>query len=203
MEKSKKAGIEVKEVIGDRAYSGRENIEYGHEKGIKIIAPRNMVITNSRKTKEEGFEYIKDAGTVICPMGYLAKRQNYKKPSKREGYRNGRMEYEFDKEKCKECARRESCLGKNKKRGKRYSITIMCEAHEEQQKFERTEYFRKKLEKERYKIEAKNAETKLTHGLIRARSVGLLNMRIQSYITHIVTNIKRIMRKIDDNMAIE
>ena len=203
IEKSEKSGIEVKEVIGDRAYSGRENIEYGHEKGIKIIAPRNMVITNSRKTKEEGFEYIKDAGTVICPMGYLAKRQNYKKPSQREGYRNGRMEYEFDKEKCKECARRESCLGKNKKRGKRYSITIMCEAHKEQQKFERTEYFRKKLEKERYKIEAKNAETKLTHGLIRARSVGLLNMRIQSYITHIVTNIKRIMRKIDDSMAIE
>ena len=64
-------------------------------------------------------------------------------------------------------------------------------------------FVNKLLEKERYKIEAKNAETKLTHGLIRARSVGLLNMRIQSYITHIVKNIKRIMRKIDDNMAIE
>ena len=30
--------IEVTEVIGDKAYSGKENIEYGHEKGIKIIA---------------------------------------------------------------------------------------------------------------------------------------------------------------------
>ena len=137
-------------------------------------------------------------------MGYLAKRKNYKKTSQRkEGYRNGRMEFEFDKNICGECSKRESCLGKNLKRGKRYSITILCEAHEEQQKFEQTKYFKEMLKKERYKIEAKNPETKITHGLKRTKSVGLLNMRIQSYLTHIVTNIKRIITKIDDNLAIE
>lgn len=29
IEQSKKAGLEVKEVIGDKAYSGKDNLEYG------------------------------------------------------------------------------------------------------------------------------------------------------------------------------
>jgi len=56
---------------------------------------------------------------------------------------------------------------------------------------------------ERYKIEAKNAETKLTHGLCKARTVGLSGVRVQSYITHIVTNLKRIIKLMDSKKAIE
>ena len=55
----------------------------------------------------------------------------------------------------------------------------------------------------RYKIEAKNAETKLTHGLCKARTVGLSGVRVQSYITHIVTNLKRIIKLMDSKKAIE
>ena len=65
-------------------------------------------------------------------------------------------------------------------------------AHKEQYDFEQTEYFNKTLREERYKIEAKNAETKLVHGLCKARTVGLSGVRVQSYLTHIVTNLKRI-----------
>lgn len=204
VEKSKKAGIKVKEVIGDKAYSGRENLEYGENNDIKIISRINNVITNSQKKEDDGFEYIKDADTMRCPIGHLAIRKSYKKERKaKDGYRNARMEYEFDKQTCEECPNKENCLGKNKKRGKRYSVTILSDTHKKQEEFEQTEYFNKTLREERYKIEAKNAETKVAHGLCKAKSVGLSCMRVQSYLTHIVTNIKRIITLMDDKLATE
>lgn len=199
VEKSKKAGVDVKEVIGDKAYSGKDNLEFGEENDIKIISRINNIITNSQKKKEDGFEYIKDADTLRCPMGHLASSKYHRKATeKKDGFRNERMEYEFNKNICAQCPKREECLGKNKKRGKRYSITILSDIHTKQEEFEQTEYFNNTIRNERYKIEAKNAETKVAHGLCKAKSVGLACMRIQSYLTHITTNLKRIIKKMDE-----
>lgn len=199
VKKSKKAGIDVKEVIGDKAYSGKDNLEFGEANDIKIISRINNVITNSQKNKDDDFEYIKDADTLRCPMGHLASSKYYRKAKeKSDGYRNGRMEYEFNKKICAQCPRKDECLGKNKNRGKRYSITILSDIHKKQEEFEKTEYFNNTIKNERYKIEAKNAETKVTHGLCRAKSRGLSCMRVQSYLTHIATNLKRIIKKMDE-----
>ena len=108
VEKSKKAGIEVKEVIGDRAYSGRENLDYGKQNEIKIISRLNPIISNSQKLKE-GFEYIKDADTLRCPAGHLAIKKKYREECiKKDGIkRNATMEYTFDKKKCEKCKNQE------------------------------------------------------------------------------------------------
>lgn len=199
VKKSKKAGIDVKEVIGDKAYSGKDNLEFGEDNDIKIISRINNVITNSQKNKDDGFEYIKDADTLRCPMGYLASSKYHRKAgAKNDGYRNGRMEYEFNKKICMQCPRKDECLGKNKNRGKRYSITMLSDIHTKQKEFEKTEYFNNTIRNERYKIEAKNAETKLAHGLCKAKSMGLSRMCVQSYLTHITTNLKRIIKKMDE-----
>ena len=186
VEKSRKAGIEVKEVIGDMAYSGKENLDYGEEEEIKIISKMNPVISNSQN-KEDGFEYIKDADTMRCPAGEIAISKRYRKA--RNGS-NAQMEYKFDVEKCETCPYREGCYKPNSK-SKNYNVTILSETHKKQEEFQETEYFKNTMRNERYKIEAKNAETKVTHGLSKAKYVGLSRMRIQSYLTHIVANIKR------------
>lgn len=199
VEKSKKAGINVKEVIGDKAYSGKDNLDYGKEKNIKIIAGMNSVITKGCKRENDGFEYIKDADTMRCPMNHLATTKSFiKARNQKDGHRNGRIEYKFKKSICMQCPKKNQCLGKNKNRGKRYSITILEDIYKEQQEFENTEYFQNTLRYERYKIEAKNAETKVAHGLCKCKSVGLCCMRIQSYLTHITTNLKRIITKMDE-----
>lgn len=197
VEKSKKAGINVKEVIGDKAYSGKENLEYGEEHGIKIISRINGAITNSIK-KNDGFEYIKDADMMRCPAGEIAIRKSYRKEGvdKDGHYKNARMEYNFDVNKCKECPLREGCYKKGRK-SKVYTVSLLSETHKKQEEFENTEYFQNTLRYERYKIEAKNAETKVAHGLCKAKSTGLFRMRIQSYLTHITTNLKRIVKKMD------
>lgn len=205
VEKSEKAGIKVEEVIGDKAYSGKENLEYGKSKDIKIISRINSVITNGIKSKDDGFEYIKDPDTLRCPMGHLAVRKGLISGKKyKDGYRNDKMVYTFDKKTCLNCPRKAECLGKNKEqRGKRYQIKILCQAHKEQLEFEQTEYFNKTIREERYKIEAKNAETKIAHGLCKAKSAGLSSVRVQSYITHITTNLKRIIKLMDNKLATE
>ena len=121
-------------------------------------------------------------------------------PGKRykDGYRNTKIVYSFAMKDCKNCVNRDKCLGKTTDRGRRYSISILTEEHKEQAKFEQTEYFKERLKKERYKIEAKNAETKNVHGLNKAKSVGLSRMRVQSYVVHITTNIKRIIKKMEE-----
>ena len=159
----------------------------------------NSVITRGQKKKDDGFEYNKDADILRCPMGYLAINKILIPGKKyKTGYSNPTMQYSFAKENCKKCPRMKECLGKTKDRGRRYVIKILTEEHKEQEEFEQTEYFNNTLKKERYKIEAKNAETKIAHGLCKAKSVGLKCMRIQSYLAHITANIKRIIKKMDE-----
>ena len=198
VEKTKEAGVDVKEVIGDKAYSGKENLEYGEENNIDIISKMNPVITNS-ESKDDGFEYIKDADMMRCPSGEISIRKSYHKESiDKDGYyKNARMEYFFDINKCKNCPLREGCY-KIGNKSKTYTVSLLSESHKKQKEFEETEYFKNTLRYERYKIEAKNAETKVAHGLCKAKSVGLACMRVQSYLTHITTNLKRIIKKMDE-----
>ncbi|MCG9967441.1 hypothetical protein L9W92_05145 [Pelotomaculum terephthalicicum JT] len=72
MEKSRKNGIEVKEVIGDTAFSSIENIDYWEKNGITLIAKSNPVIATAASPKNDGFEYNKDAGTMQYPACELA-----------------------------------------------------------------------------------------------------------------------------------
>lgn len=194
VKKSKDSGIDVKEVIGDRAYSGRNNLNYGKENGIKIISRLNPVISNSQRMKD-GFEYIKDADTLRCPAGHLAKRKQYRAECiKKDGIkRNATIEYTFDEKECEKCNYKEICQLRNQKR-KTYMISLMSNEHKEQQEFENTEYFKNKMRYERYKIEAKNGEIKQAHGLCKAKYMGLSKVRLQSYLTCIVANFKRTIK---------
>lgn len=202
VEKTQKAGFEVKEVIGDKAYASKENLEYGKDKNIAIIAKMNPIISNGTK-REDGFEYIKDADTMRCPMGKLAISKRYiEETTNAKGkHLNARMSYKFSERDCKQCPNKEKCLGK-KAKYRNYSVRMLSELHQKQQEFEETEYFKNTLRYERYKIEAKNGETKQVHGLCKSRYVGLKRMSIQSYLTHIVTNLKRIILKMDSRLLV-
>lgn len=198
VEKTQKAGLGVNEVIGDKAYAGKENLEYGKENNIAIIAKMNPIISNGTK-RDDGFEYIKDADMMRCPMGKLAVSKKFIEETKnlKGKHLNARMNYKFSESDRQQCRNREKCLGRNAKY-RNYSVRMLSEIHRQQQEFEETEYFKNTLRCERYKIEAKNGETKQAHGLCKSRYVGLKRMCIQSYLTHIVANLKRIILKMEE-----
>ena len=183
----------VDTVIGDAAYSGKENLEYAKDKNIKIVAKLNSNISHGRRKEQDEFDYNKDADMYVCPAGHLAIRKA------RQGQKNigtnQATTYYFDTEKCKICPLREGCYKPGAKT-KSYSVTIKSQTHQDQLEFQNSEDFKKEA-KHRYKIEAKNAELKNVHGYNRADSYGLSCMEMQGAITIFTVNIKRILKIVD------
>lgn len=194
VEKSKKAGIEIENVIGDKAYSSRENIEAAKEGKYKLISSLNSVITQGNRAKENELEFNKDAGMYQCKAGHLAIRKA-KNNRKTEG-KNPRITYYFDIEKCKRCPLKDGCYKEGAK-SKTYAETLTCDTHSEQALFQETDYFKEKA-KERYKIEAKNSELKNRHGYDVASSSGLIGMEMQGATAIFAVNIKRIIKLLSE-----
>ena len=188
VEQSENNGVTVEEICGDTAYSSKDNLEYAKGKEIKFISKLNPVISNGTGQAAKGFIYNKDADMFQCPAGHLAIRKAVQ--GKKD--KNQVLTYYFDIEKCKSCQYRDGCY-KDEAKSKTYSITILSDTHKEQKEFQETDYFKERA-KQRYMIEAKNAELKQSHGLEKADSVGVFAMRLQSYFTGFVANVKRIVK---------
>ncbi|MCM3342928.1 transposase, partial [Paenibacillus sp. MER TA 81-3] len=62
IEKSKVAGMKVETVIGDTAYSEKDNLAYSAQNEIELVAKLNPLITQGNRKKEDEFEFNKDAG---------------------------------------------------------------------------------------------------------------------------------------------
>ena len=187
---SQENGIEVDAIIGDAAYSGKDNLLLAKEQDIKIVARLNPSITQGVRKNEDKFYYNKDADRFVCPAGHMAIRKA--RQGKRNVGQNQVDTYYFDVEKCKHCPLRDGCY-KPGARTKTYSVSIKSDMHQEQMTFQETEYYREKA-KHRYKIEAKNSELKNVHGYGRACAYGIENMQMQGAITIFTVNLKRILR---------
>ena len=72
VEKSEANGIEVEAVIGDGAYSEKENIEYCEKNNIKLASKLSKVVTHGNRVNNKDFEYNKDAGMYVCKAGRMA-----------------------------------------------------------------------------------------------------------------------------------
>lgn len=189
LDQSKANGVDVKEVIADTAYSGRDNLAVMKAENIQPVVPLNPVV-HTGSLKQEGFGYNKDADFVVCPAGEHSVRKAIQ-GSKKSGESRYYVFY-FDVEKCKSCPLREGCYKPNSKH-KTYSVRIIAEHYQEQIEFELSDTFKERI-KRRPIIEHKNAELKIHHGMARARYRGLLRMRTQAIMTAFVVNVKRMVK---------
>ncbi|PIC99200.1 IS1182 family transposase [Sporosarcina sp. P29] len=194
IEKSKEAGMEIETVLGDAAYSGKDNLQYAKTEGLQLISKLNTVITSGSGQRKIEFDYNKDAGMFVCPAGHMAIRKA--RTGKKNQNKNQSSTHYFDIEKCKVCPMREGCYKEGAK-SKTYSVTVKSLEHEEQAAFQETDEF-KQLAKNRYKIEAKNSELKHPHGYKTAKSAGLFGMEIQGATTIFAVNLKRIIKLLSD-----
>lgn len=190
VQKSKSTGMEIETVIGDTAYSEKENIQYIKANKLELISKLHPHITHGTRAKEDEFQFNKDAGMYVCKAGHLATKKKF--DSRKGQDKNSRIKYLFDINKCKVCPFREGCYKEGAKT-KSYSITLKSTEHLDQEAFQETERF-KTLAKTRYKIEAKNSELKHGHGYETAKSTGLFGMEIQGATAIFAVNLKRIMK---------
>ena len=194
VDQSRNNGMIVETVIGDAAYSGTDNLKLAEDKdkGFELISKLNPVISNGNRKGEDGFDFNKDAGMFVCPAGHMATRRA--RQGKKDSAKNQTWTYYFDVDKCKGCAHREGCYKEGAKT-KTYNVKILKDEHKRQLEFQQTDEFKDKS-RERYKIEAKNAELKHVYGYNRAESYGLYSMQMQGAVTIFAANIKRILKLI-------
>ncbi|MBA9087657.1 IS5 family transposase [Fontibacillus solani] len=190
IEKSKAAGVNVQSVIGDMAYSEKDNLIFTKTNNVELVAKLNPMITQGNRKKEDEFEFNKDAGMYVCKAGHMAVRKA--RQGKKGASKNQVNTWYFDVEKCKRCPFKEGCYKEGAK-SKSYSVSIKSDEHSEQIAFQESDYFKEKA-KERYKIETKNCELKHRHGYDVATSSGLLGMELQGAMAIFAVNLKRILK---------
>ena len=190
VQKSRSNGVDVDVVVGDAAYSSKDNIQMTLEENIELVSRLNPNISQGQRKEEDRFDYNKDAGMFVCPAGHMATRKA--RQGKKGVNINQVMVYYFDVEKCRTCALREGCYKPGAKT-KSYAVSIKSDEHKAQMEFQETERF-KMLSRERYKIEAKNSELKNVLGYDRALSYGLSCMEMQGAMTIFAANIRRIVK---------
>jgi transposase len=195
VEKTQQEGITVNEVLADAAYSGKDNLTFMHKEEIIPTIPLHPSVLHGNRNTE--FEYIKDADGVRCPAGHMNLNKTRRK--EKETRKNQKTTYYFDTNLCQNCHLREGCYKPGAKL-KTYSIRIISKTHQKAIEYQKTESFaeRRKL---RNQIESKNAEMKQAHGMEKAKYVGLLGMKTQTFLTTIVVNVKRMIRLIEIESA--
>ena len=99
--KSEETGMEIDTIVGDMAYSGKDNLRCAKKNELQLMARLHPQITQGTRSKEEEFEFNKDAGMYVCKAGHMAIR---KARTGRKGQKANQVQtYYFDIEKCKVC----------------------------------------------------------------------------------------------------
>ncbi|MCZ2260328.1 IS1182 family transposase [Sporosarcina sp. G11-34] len=194
IEKSQGTGMKIETVLGDAAYSEKDNIRYSKDNKLELISKLNPGITHGHRTKEEEFEINKDAGMYVCKAGHIAIRKA--RTGKKNVGENQSQTYYFGINKCKACPLREGCYKEGAK-SKTYAVKIKSTEHKDQEAFQNSEEFKSKA-KSRYKIEAKNSELRHRRGYDVAISAGLFGMQMQGAMTTFAVNLKRIITLMKD-----
>jgi len=192
-------GMEIKEVLGDRAYSGKKNLQYTENNNINLVSKLSPIISNGTRNPNNMWDFNKDAGMIVCPGGNMATRKLIRDKAikgKKGENRNKCATFFFDINLCKSCPLREGCY-KAGAQTKSYSVTMKSDEHSKQLGFEESKYFNERA-KDRYKIEAKNAEIKTKHGYDRSWSSGITSMTLQGGATIFCANLKRILKLMDE-----
>ncbi|AEV67448.1 transposase [Acetivibrio clariflavus DSM 19732] len=180
---TKDSGIEIKEVYGDKAYFRKPILDVIKENGAEAYIPISEMVY---KIDESKYAYNKDSDQWFCDYGnYTVEKQ--RKIRKRDGRES--WKYKFDVEGCQKCPKKDQCFKIGKSNTLEISVNIP-EYYEYSQRAKTKEFIEKY--KERASQEWKNGEMKRFHGLSRARGYGLRSMSMQSKLTALAVNLKRI-----------
>ena len=189
LEEAQKSGLKVTGVYGDKAYFRSDILNLIEEKEAQAYIP---VSASAYKINEELFSYNKDSDQWFCVMGsetVKVKSKTRKRGEKKLKY----LEYTFKQGPCITCPLRNECMGNSKQKSRVLTISVNTPKLYEYSQRAKTPKFLEEYRK-RAKIEPKNAELKRFHGLDRAGGYGLRSITIQTKLTALAVNLKRIAK---------
>lgn len=186
--KTIKSGLKINNFYGDKAYFRVDIIKKLEENNIKAYIP---VSASAYRIDEELYSYNKDSDQWFCIHGNETKQVRNRQTKKGKTV----LRYKFERESCRNCPYREKCIGKSGSISKILEVGKNATKYYEYSQFNKTEEFKTEYKK-RARIEGKNAEMKLFHGLARAKGYGLLAVSKQAKLTAIAVNLKKIAKLI-------
>ena len=174
----KSKGIKHQAVAADSLYDSYENRKAVHKQKMRAFIPRSKK-GNIKNSKLDNFIYDEKNNTLICPQGHSP---NYRSRQENRDF------FIFPAKFCSMCPTRKDCPKLNNGRVRinvsdNYKLSLLDNVPEKKEAFVK-----------RKEIERKFAEGKLWHGLRRARYRRRWRVAIQTFMTFIVINVKRMVK---------
>lgn len=177
-------GKRLKTVTADGAYAHPANYALLESRGIEAIIPPQVENRHPRRIPLRRFKVDARHGVVRCPAGKSLTRSS-------ETF-NGAM-YRARRADCRTCDLRTRCLPPTAQSRTVLIVTnhsSLLRARRRHGRWGETE--RTLYRRHRWRAEGVHGESKTVHGLRRAARRGLQNVRIQSFLTAAVMNLKRL-----------
>jgi len=187
-ETAKSTGLEIEAVYGDKAYFKKNILDQLKQDGASAYIPVNPC---SYKIDEELYSYNKDSDEWFCILGNKTVCKKSKSTVRKGRGNQVYWEYIFDKTLCVDCPKRLECMKCSTGKAKKLHVGLNAMEYYEHSQWAKTAEFLKEYQK-RAKIENKNAEMKLFHGLARAKGYGVKSVVLQAKFTALAVNLKRI-----------
>ncbi len=185
LELTKRCGVTIEELYGDKAYFRKHILDKIREIGAKAYIP---VSEMAYKINEDLFSYNKDSDEWFCVEG----NQTVKRALSIRKSGKQKLRYYFEKEQCRNCPLRDQCI-KGTTVGRILEVGINTPEFYGYSQEQKTDEFKEKY-KNRACQEWKNGEMKNFHGLDRARGYGQKSMALQAKLTALAVNLKRIAK---------
>ena len=179
--------IQINEVIADRGYGSAAIIRTLQQQGTTTYLPLwSGKVGNSKHLKGD-MVYEKEPDRLRCLAGKhltpnLSVYHDYKR-------------YVIDVSNCEDCQHSQHCSARTKKQSRQRIVmrNRNQDLFEEVQTRMRDPTFRLRMSERMWKMEGLFAEAKENHGLARARYRGRSKVQIQSYLSAMVLNLKRLV----------
>ncbi|HYL95075.1 MAG TPA: transposase, partial [Terriglobales bacterium] len=173
----------------DGAYISAERLAQAQAQGRQLIGPAQPAPKKDGRFSVEDFQISVEERRAVCPAG-----QTSTQCSRLEEQDGHKITYRFEfTTHCHNCPLHQQCLGKDQRHR---TITVgQYHTHLQARRQEqRTEAFKIKAQR-RNAIEGTQSELVRTHGLRRARYLGLAKARLQCYLAAAACNLKRWLRR--------
>ena len=176
-------GTAIKTITADQGYAYGKVYGALERRGIDPVIPAKKEPIRSRVPLRR-FRYDARHDTLKCPKGRILR------PTRR--VEHGRFFYSKAKD-CRNCPMREDCLSP----GRVNKAVVVSDDHSallraRRRKERWSEEDASLYQRHRWRSEGFHGEAKCWHGLSRAIRRGLRNMRIQSFLTAMAVNLKRL-----------
>lgn len=82
----------MKTIIGDAAYSKKDNIKFTNKEKIQLVSRLSKTVTHGNRKNEDKFQYNKDSEMYFCPAGHQSIKKTSSRPKKHEEDGEGTVE---------------------------------------------------------------------------------------------------------------